>query len=77
LTFDRIKPPKASIGYWNALDVLMEGCQIIDFDFRYVYVNKVAAVQGQKTREEMLGIISWTSIRILNKTKYFLTFRNV
>lgn len=37
------------------LDHLLEGCQIIDFDFRYAYVNNVVAKQGRKSKEELLG----------------------
>ncbi|MDX1377439.1 MAG: diguanylate cyclase [Anaerolineales bacterium] len=41
--------------YRNALDHLMEGAQIIGYDWRYLYSNEVAAVQGQQTRENLLG----------------------
>lgn len=34
---------------------ISEGCQIISKDFRYLYVNKAAANQVNKTREEVLG----------------------
>lgn len=40
--------------YHHILDAMMEGCQIIDFDWRYVYVNDVVAAQGKRTREELL-----------------------
>jgi PAS domain S-box-containing protein len=36
----------------SALDSLMEGCQIIGFDWSYVYVNAVAARYGRKQRED-------------------------
>ncbi|MGE5774677.1 MAG: PAS domain S-box protein [Chloroflexota bacterium] len=41
--------------YHRVLDTLMEGCQIIDFDWRYVYVNQVVAEQGRHKPEELLG----------------------
>ncbi len=34
---------------------MMEGCQILDSDFRYVYINEVAAKHGKKTIEEFIG----------------------
>ena len=37
------------------LDGLLEGCQIISFDKRYVYVNISAARHGMRTRDELLG----------------------
>ncbi|MGZ4851318.1 MAG: PAS domain-containing protein, partial [Candidatus Bathyarchaeia archaeon] len=38
-----------------SLDYMIEACQIIDYDWRYVYVNEAAAKQGRKTKEELLG----------------------
>jgi PAS domain S-box-containing protein len=39
----------------SVLDHLLEGCQIIGFDYRYLYVNDTVAEQGRKTKEELLG----------------------
>lgn len=39
---------------YSILNHLLEGCQIIDFNFRYVFVNDVVAAQGRKSREELL-----------------------
>jgi PAS domain S-box-containing protein len=41
--------------YRSTLDQMMEGCQIIDPNWRYLYVNHVAAAQGKHTPEELLG----------------------
>ena len=40
--------------YHRVLDSMLEGCQIIDFDWRYVYINEVAAEQGKSKRDELL-----------------------
>lgn len=40
--------------YRNTLNNMMEGCQIIDFDWRYIYVNDTAALHGRRKPEEML-----------------------
>ena len=40
--------------YRTTLDHKLEGCQIIDFDWRYVYVNEAAAAQGRSTPAELL-----------------------
>jgi PAS domain S-box-containing protein len=37
------------------LDAMMEGCQIIDFDWRYRYINAAAEVQNQRPAEDLLG----------------------
>ena len=39
----------------NTLETMLEGCQIIDFDWRYIYVNDAAARHGLKRKEELLG----------------------
>ncbi|MBU1422881.1 MAG: PAS domain S-box protein [Bacteroidetes bacterium] len=57
---DRVKEQTASLRkseerHRSTLDNMLEGCQIIDFEFRYIYVNDVAAKQGHRTKEELLG----------------------
>lgn len=41
--------------YHGTLDHMMEGCQIIGFDWRYLYVNDVVVHHGRHSREELLG----------------------
>ncbi len=41
--------------FMNTLDNMMEGCQIIDRNWRYVYINNSAAEQGQRRKDELLG----------------------
>jgi PAS domain S-box-containing protein/putative nucleotidyltransferase with HDIG domain len=41
--------------YYNALDQLMEGFQIIDRDWRYVYVNETVARQGKRSHDELIN----------------------
>ena len=40
--------------YHHALDNMLEGCQIIDHDWRYIYTNDAAAKQGQREPVELL-----------------------
>ena len=40
--------------YRRTLNNMLEGCQIIDYDWRYIYVNDTAAIQGRHQPEEML-----------------------
>lgn len=37
------------------MDSLLEGCQIISFDWRYLYVNDAAVKQARKAREQLIG----------------------
>jgi PAS domain S-box-containing protein len=39
----------------STLDGMLEGCQIIGFDWRYLYVNDATARHGRRTKEELLG----------------------
>jgi PAS domain-containing protein len=41
--------------YRNALDNLLEGCQILNHDWRYLYLNDVAAVHNRRPNQELLG----------------------
>ncbi len=40
--------------YGSTLDSMMEGCQIIGFDWRYLYLNDAAVRQSRNTREALL-----------------------
>lgn len=39
----------------SILDHLLEGCQLIDFDYRYLYVNDAAAKHGHRSKNEFIG----------------------
>jgi len=39
----------------NALDHLLEGCQIIGFDWRYIYLNQTAEIHNKRTKDKLLG----------------------
>lgn len=58
-----------------ALDFMIEGCQIIDFDWRYLYVNEAAAKQGRKTKQELLGYTMMQVYPDIDKTKMFGNLR--
>ncbi|MGE5457693.1 MAG: PAS domain S-box protein [Methanococcaceae archaeon] len=41
--------------YRNTLDNMMEGCQIIDFNWNYVYINDAAAKHARLKKEILMG----------------------
>jgi PAS domain S-box-containing protein len=41
--------------YRETLDSILEGCQILAFDWRYLYLNDVVCGQAHRSRSEMLG----------------------
>lgn len=46
---------KAEVRYRITLDHMLEGCQIIGYDWRYIYVNEVAAIHGHSTKDKFIG----------------------
>ena len=47
--------PLANEHVRRTLDNLLEGCQVIGPDFRYLYLNPAAARHGRRTVEELIG----------------------
>ena len=41
--------------YWMMLDNMLEGCQVLGRDWTYLYINPVAAAQGRRSVDELLG----------------------
>ncbi len=47
--------PQSETRLRDTMDSMLEGCQIIGFDWRYLYVNDVVARQGRLAKEDLLG----------------------
>ncbi len=41
--------------YRTTLDSMMEGCQIVGFDWRYLYLNEAAAIHNRRPNADLLG----------------------
>jgi PAS domain S-box-containing protein len=41
--------------YRSTLDTILEGCQLLDFQWRYLYLNPAAAIQNRRSNAELLG----------------------
>jgi len=59
-----------------SLESMLEGCQIIDYDWRYIYVNEAAAKQGRKKKEELLGYTMMQVYLGIDRTIMFSHLRN-
>ena len=57
------------------LDHLHEGLQVIDRDFRYVYVNEAVARQGKTDRKDLIGVTMMEAYPGIDKTKMFEVLR--
>lgn len=62
--------------YRETLDNMIEGCQIIDFNWRYVYVNPSAAKQGQKIPKNLIGKTMMEAYPGIESTKLFATLKH-
>ena len=61
----------ADVQFKHILDHLREGCQIIDFDWRYRYVNEAVARQGRRAKHELLGRTMMDAFPDIEKTPLF------
>lgn len=46
---------KSEERFRSTLDSMLEGCQIIDYDWKYVYINDSAAAQGKNSKATFIG----------------------
>lgn len=60
-----------SIGFLQILDSMIEGFQVIDKNWRYVYLNDSVAKQSQKTKEELIGHTMQEMYPGIENTKMF------
>jgi len=63
-------------GYRSTLDNMLEGCQIIGFDWRYLYVNDAIARHGRCTKEELLGHTMMEIYPGIKDTEMFATLKD-
>jgi PAS domain S-box-containing protein len=57
--------------YRRTLDNMLEGCQIIDRDWRYIYINKVAARHGHQSVEQLLNRTMMEAFPGIQNTELF------
>jgi len=57
--------------YRTTLDNMIEGCQIIDFSWRYSYLNKAGVKHSRRTEKELLGHTMMEIYPGIEKTELF------
>ncbi len=62
---------KSEERYRNTLDDMMEGFQIIGYDWRYLYVNKAVVRHAGRTRKQLLGKTMMECYPEIEKTEMF------
>ena len=55
----------------STLDCMLEGCQIIGFDWRYLYINDAADIHNRRPKTELLGKIYMEMWPGIEKTNVF------
>ena len=63
-------------GYRNTLDSMLEGCQVIGFDWRYLYVNDAVARHSCRAKEELLGHTMMEMYPGIENTEMFAVLRD-
>jgi len=66
---------KSEYRFRNTLDHMLEGCQILDSDWRFVYVNEAAAKHGRLPQESYIGVRQTDLYPGIEKTVLFETER--
>lgn len=61
--------------YHNTLENMLEGCQIISFDWRYLYLNASVVASGRRRKEEMLGRTMMEVFPGIENTELFTVLR--
>ncbi len=59
----------------DVLDNLLEGFQLISYDWEYLYVNDVVAKQGKSTKEKLIGKTMMEMYPGIEKTEMFKTLQ--
>jgi PAS domain S-box-containing protein/putative nucleotidyltransferase with HDIG domain len=62
--------------YRRTLDNMMEGCQIIGYDWRYIYVNEAAARHGHSTPEHLTHRTMMEAYPGIENTDLFATLKH-
>ena len=61
--------------YRTTLESMLEGCQIIGYDWRYLFINESAVSQGKLKKEELLGRTMMECYPGIEKTDMFAVLR--
>ncbi len=61
----------------NVVDEMLEGMQVIDFDWKYLYVNATVAKQAHTTKEALIGKTMMEAFPGIEKTPLFKQMEKV
>jgi PAS domain S-box-containing protein len=58
------------------LDNMLEGCQIINYDWKYIFINDSAALHGRRAKNEFIGRTMMDLYPGIDKTEFFEKLRS-
>ena len=61
--------------YHETLDNMLEGCQIVGFDWRYLYINDAVSSQARRPKAQLLGRTMMEAYPGIEKTEMFSRLR--
>lgn len=67
---------KSEARYRSLLDKMLEGCQIIGFDWKYLYLNHAAEIQNRRPNSELLGNSCMDMWPGIENTEIFKVIKN-
>lgn len=65
----------SELRFRSTLESMMEGCQIVGYDWRYLFLNDAAVHQSQLTRNDLLGHTMMECYPGIEETALFTTLR--
>jgi PAS domain S-box-containing protein len=68
-------PGESGPRFHSTLENLIEGCQIVDRNWRYLYLNPAAARHGKRTVDELLGRTMMDAYPGIEQTEMFRVLR--
>ena len=67
---------RSELRYRDTLNTVLEGCQLMAFDWTYLYLNAAAQIQNQRPNEELLGRRMQDVWPGIEDTRLFALIRN-
>lgn len=68
---------KVTLQDYAFFNQMLEGCQIIGRDWKYLFVNEVVMAQGRETWENLLGKTMMEAYPGIENTEMFTTLKEV
>ncbi len=72
---DRVRLKESEEQFQYTIDGMIEGVQIVGFDYRYLYVNNIVALQAKRRKDELIGRTMMEMFPGIDQTEMFRQLR--